>query len=322
MTTASPPAILAPLNAIGLFTDTTVAVEETPSMASPSWWSGDSECVVVRSTENEEARGSSGEPRSVFVKSMIGHAGAYVDVAHAFAAATEAGERGVGPAVYASDADAGVLVLENLIDTGSTTTLNVFDDDARLEQLVALRKRVNDFQAITRTATVFDDIRALSTLASAAGVKLPPEFDWLIRSLDMAEKRIMATGFDQVPCHGDGNVSNVLLGADGTMRLVDWDVAAVMDPLQDLGVVLAEVRPFDSAAREAFEMAWGSFDQALFDRARVYGVADSVRWALIGAYADTARPGTLEYSKFSDWQFVRARAGLGDVHFHDRLRNL
>ena len=314
MTTASPPAILGPLTALGLFTDTPVTVEETPSMASPSWWSGDSECVVVR--------GDSGEPRSVFVKTMIGHAGAYVDVAHAFAAATEAGERGVGPRVYGSAVDAQVLVSENLVDTGSTATLNVFDDDGRLEQLVALRARVHEFDSITRTATVFDDIRAVTALTSANDVALPPEFDWLVRTLDMAEKRIVATGFDQVPCHGDGNVSNVLIAGDGALRLVDWDVAAVMDPLQDLGVLLAEVRPFDSAAHEAFEMAWGSFDQALFDRARVYGVADCVRWALIGAYADAARPGTLEYSKFSDWQFVRARAGLGDVHFHDRLRNL
>ncbi len=55
----------------------------------------------------------------------------------------------------------------------------------------------------------------------------------------------MASGFDLVPCHGDGNVSNVLLADDGRMMLVDWDVAAVMDPLQDIGVLLAEVRPFD-----------------------------------------------------------------------------
>jgi aminoglycoside phosphotransferase (APT) family kinase protein len=104
--------------------------------------------------------------------------------------------------------------------------------------------------------------------------------------------------------------------------LVDWDVAAVMDPLQDIGVLLAEVRPFDATAREAFAAAWGSFDQALFDRARVYGVADCVRWGLIGAYADHARPGTLEYSKLSDWQFLRARAGLAGTGFHDRVSNL
>jgi thiamine kinase-like enzyme len=162
----------------------------------------------------------------------------------------------------------------------------------------------------------------LTALAHDNAVGLPDDFDWMIRLVDTAEKKILATGFDVVPAHGDGNVSNVLLVEDGRMLLVDWDVAAVMDPLQDIGVLLAEVRPFDSEARVAFEMAWGSYDQGLFDRARVYGIVDLVRWGLVGAYADAARPGTLEYSKFSDWQFLRVRAGLADVHFYDRLESL
>jgi hypothetical protein len=304
------------LHSLGLFVDADITTDAAPTMASPSWWGADSECYDVRAGD------LSASPATVFVKSMIGHAGAYIDVAQAFAAATEAGELGVGPRVHASDHPAGILVLENLVDTAATATLNVFDDDARLEQLIALRKRVHDFGSITRSATVFDDVRALTDVAVANDVALPVDFDWMARMLAMAERRIVATGFDTVPCHGDGNVSNILLSDDGRMLLLDWDVAAVMDPLQDVGVLLAEVRPFDSTARQAFEIAWGRFDQALFDRARVYGVADCVRWGLIGAYADAARPGTLEYSKLSDWQFLRARAGLGDIHFHDRLRNL
>jgi hypothetical protein len=310
------PAIAGPLEVMGLFTDTEITADATPTMASPSWWGADSECFDVRTIDE------SASPSTAFVKSMIGHAGAYIDIPQAFAAATEAGELGVGPFVHASDPAAGILVLENLVDTSSTATLNVFDDDARLEQLIRLRERVHGLRTITRTATVFDDIRTLTDLAAANAVILPTDFDWMARMLAMAEKRIMATGFDTRPCHGDGNVSNVLLADDDRMLLVDWDVAAVMDPLQDIGTLLAEVRPFDSTAREAFETAWGSFDQSLFDRARVYGVADCVRWGLIGAYSDAARPGTLEYSKLSDWQFLRARAGLGDIHFHDRLRNL
>src|SRR5882757_3339032 len=316
MATVTQPAVAATLRALGLFVDTPITAEATSAMASPSWWGADSECLDVRSIDE------SSPVQTVFVKSMTDHAEAYVDFAQAFAAANEAGELGVGPRVHAADAAAGVLVSENFVDTSSTATLNVFDDDARLEELIRLRQRVHTFASITRVATVFDDIRALSALATTMAVNLPKDFDWMVRLLDLAEKRIVATGFDRAPCHGDGNVSNVLLPRDGRMLLVDWDVAAVMDPLQDLGVLLAEVRPFDSPAREVFEMAWGNFDQALFDRARVYGIADCVRWGLIGAYADAARPGTLEYSKFSDWQFLRARGGLGDAHFHDRLRNL
>ena len=64
-------------------------------------------------------------------------------------------------------------------------------------------------------------------------------------------------------------------------------------------------------------MAWGSFDSGLFDRVRIYGIADSLRWALIGSYCDAVKPGMHGYSKFSAWQFLRARAGLRDAHFDD-----
>lgn len=303
--------ITAQLGRLGLALDDEVTADPTPSMASPSWWGADSECLDVRGSET-----------TLFVKKMIGHAGAYVDVPHAFAAAAAAGQRGIGPAVLAADVDAGVLVMENFVDNASTATLDRFDDDDALQDLIDVRARVRQISEITRTATVFDDIRTMTALATANDVRLPGDFDWMLRMLDMAEKRILATGFDTAPAHGDGNVSNVLLVEDGRTLLVDWDVAAVMDPLQDIGVLLAEVRPFDSTARAAFEMAWGSYDQSLFDRARVYGVADCVRWGLIGAYSDAARPGTLEYSKLSDWQFLRARAGLADTHFHDRLESL
>lgn len=313
MTSATQTPIVAQLRELGVLLAGSVTADPTSSMASPSWWGADSECLDVR-----------GEPAdpAVFVKTMIPHSAAYLDAAHAFGAAQQAGEIGVGPAVLGADAAAGVLVMQSYIEQASTATLDKFDDDTRLEQLIGVRARVRQLTSITRTATVFDDIRTLSALAQVQAVGLPTDFDWMMRLVDTAEKRILATGFDTVAAHGDGNVSNVLLVDDGRLLLVDWDVAAVMDPLQDIGVLLAEVRPFDSAARVAFEMAWGSYDQGLFDRARVYGIIDLIRWGLIGAYADSARPGTLEYSKFSDWQFLRARAGLADVHFYDRLASL
>ena len=84
---------------------------------------------------------------------------------------------------------------------------------------IRLRERVHTFGTITRTATVFDDIHTLTELAASNAVTLPADFEWMIRMLAMAEHRITATGFDTAPCHGDGNVSNVLLGEDSRMLL-------------------------------------------------------------------------------------------------------
>jgi Phosphotransferase enzyme family len=294
-------------------------LEPAVTMASPSWWGADSERFRL--------------PPGRFVKAMAPHASGYVDIPAAFEAARLAGDAGIGPRVLAADTEYGVLVLEDLTARADTATLDLFDDPDRIERLVTLRKAVHALPAFARRATVFDDVRAAHRLALDAGATLPDDFAWIDRLLATAEQRIEAAGYDAVPCHGDGNVSNVLALHEGEqhdddevhggdLRLVDWDCAAVMDPLQDLGVLLHEIRPFDVDARAVFEMYWGSWHSALFDRCRVYGIADCVRWGLIGLYADARSPGTHEYVKYSDWQFVRARAGLRDPHFDDRVRNL
>lgn len=305
------------LSQLGIWNTADVSLDSATTMASPSWWGADSERYSARSSVPDASAGS-----AAFVKVMEPHARDYVDVGASFAAATAAGEAGIGPKVFIYDADSGVLVMEDFTGVSSTATLDLFDDDSVVEKLVALRRSVHGLTGVTRRASVFDDIALVRSLIDQVGGVLPADFNWMTRTLAPAQARIEAVGYDVVPCHGDGNVSNVLVLDDGNFRLVDWDVAALMDPLQDIGALLAELRPFDSDAREVFEMAWGSFDSALFDRARIYGIADSLRWALIGLYADAVRPGTHEYSKFSDWQFLRARAGLRDPHFDDRIRNI
>jgi aminoglycoside phosphotransferase (APT) family kinase protein len=305
------------LDAVGLWSGADLTLDAAVTLASPSWWGADSRRWSVRSPVPDQVAGS-----GAFVKVMEPHAHAYVDLASTFALAGEAGDTGIGPRVHLADVERGLLVMEDLTGLAATATLDRFDDLDRVEQLVALRRRVHGLPGCTRRATVFDDIRAAHGLVGTGGA-LPEDFPWMARMLGPAEERIAASGYDLVPCHGDGNVSNVLVAhGDGSLRLVDWDCAALMDPLQDLGALLQELRPFDVDARAVFEMYWGTSDDALFDRCRIYGIADSVRWGLVGAYADAARPGTHEYAKFSDWQFLRARAGLRDPHFDDRVRNL
>jgi aminoglycoside phosphotransferase (APT) family kinase protein len=306
------------LRAAGLWADAELTLDAAVTIASPSWWGADSRRWSVRSPAPDPVAGT-----TAFVKVMEPHAHAYVDLASTFSLAGEAGDVGIGPRVHLTDVDRGLLVMEDLTGLAATATLDRFDDLDRVEQLVALRRKVHGLPGCTRRTTVFDDMRAAHRLVVDAGGTLPDDYPWMARMLGPAEERIAANGYDLVPCHGDGNVSNVLIThADGNLLLVDWDCAALMDPLQDLGVLLQELRPFDVDARAVFEMYWGTSDDALFDRCRIYGIADSVRWGLVGAYADAARPGTHEYAKFSDWQFLRARAGLRDPHFDDRLRNL
>jgi aminoglycoside phosphotransferase len=286
-----------------------------PTMASPSWWGADSD-------RHRVLPGPDGSPGG-FVKVMRDATAAYVDLPTAFAAAEAAGGRGIGPVVHAADLATRTLVLEDLTGLAKTATLDDFQSADVVSRYLALRRSVHDLVVPpARHASVFDDVRTLCSLAEDRHTTLPGDLPWMLRTLQDAERRILATGYDPVLCHGDGNICNVLLDPSGRPYLVDWDAAAVMDPLQDVGAALFELAPSDDDARPLFELAWGSWDAALFDRARVYGAADAVRWGLVGAYVDSVDPGTHEYSKFSDWQFLRARWALADPHLDDRLRRL
>lgn len=288
-----------------------------PTMASPSWWGADSERQRLVPPSGSTAR-------AVFLKTMLPHSFAYVDIRTSFNAAVAAGHVGIGPYVVDADIESGTLRMEDLSSTSKTATLNDFQDPSNVQKLLELRRKVGLLAVESpRTATVFDDLQALQETAAMQRVRLPSDFPWMLRILDSAETAITAAGYDLRFCHGDGNISNVLIDrTDAALRLVDWDCAAQMDPIQDLGVILAELAPFDLDAREIFEMYWGSWDRRLFERSRIYAIADAVRWGLIGAYVDAVDPGTYEYSKFSDWQFLRARTWLNDPHLDDRLRNL
>lgn len=287
-----------------------------PTAASPSWWGGDSERYRVQVYHKEKPE------KNYYVKVMREHTSEYIDWTTSFNFAIESGRQGLGPEVIASDPDKGILVMEDLGSEASTTTLDFFDED-RIEALIALKKAAGKISCGNHSRIVFDEIIRLQDLINKEKGSLPIDFKWIWRSLEPAFEKIKSYGHEMIPCHGDGNASNIMFYPyNKNMYLLDWDTAGLMDPLQDLGVILQELSPEDKSARSIFEMYWGTWDESLFDRCRIYGIADCVRWGLVGLYADLKNPGTHEYSKFSDWQFLRARMELSDPIYTKRVLNL
>ncbi|MDQ1124134.1 phosphotransferase family protein [Microbacterium trichothecenolyticum] len=289
------------------------AAAATVTMASPSWWGADS----------TRCRGLL-LGRASLVKTYAPHARIYLDLARTIAAAEAAGDAGIAPAVLAVSPTGDAIAFADLTDSHATATLGDVADDDDAAALLALRARVGAVEpSSARAASVFDDIRALRTTLRRYEVALPAEAVLLFRVLDEAESRIDAVGVDVEFRHGDGNVSNVLRHrTDGSLLLVDWDWAGHMDPYQDLGSAIVELADDEDHARRLFEIAHGRHDRALFARSILYGYADLVRQALVGALANRLDPGTFEYSKYSDWQFLRARSALQTTRTDELLRRV
>ena len=266
----------------------------------------------------DRARGA-----SVWVRVPHGEALLYASPETTVAAARAAGEAGVGPAILAADPTTGSLVMADLSASHRVATLNRLAEPAVRNAVLAAKKRLHEGPRLPRTQSVFASIDGLLDRAAAAEVSLPPDLAWLIDHARAAAAAITAAGIDTVPAHGDGNASNVLIDEAGGVVLVDYDMAANIDPFEDLGSFLVEAHAFDPAARESFEVFHGHFDERLFNRARLYGVADDLRWGLIGAILARASTRTdLEFLKYADWRFLRCRLAMRDPRFEERLRRV
>jgi thiamine kinase-like enzyme len=247
----------------------------------------------------------------------------YIDIACAFEAARRASDLGIGPKVLKSDPDAGLLVMEDLNQGWRVGTLERMLEPRIIDAVMAARRLFQSGPPLPRCKGVFDEIEHFHAAATAAKAQLPSDAEWLVKELRFAADTFKKLDITPVPIHGDGNVSNILISDAGEIRLIDWDRATTADPLEDLGSFLVEAFAQEPEARDAFIRNNGGFDERAFNRARIYGVADDLRWGLIGAVlaARSAR-NTLEFYKFASWRFVRCRMMVREPRFSEMLRRI
>ena len=283
-------------------------------LASPSWRGVDG--FPWRAVKK-----SNGE--SVFIKVMDRDAALYVDIPCAFEAAQRASDLGIGPRVMLADVQSGILIMEDLNHGWRVGTLERMLEPAIVDAVIAARRLFQAGKPLPRRKSVFDEIEYFYAAVMSAKAQIPVDVEWLVEELRFAAAAFGDLDVTPVPIHGDGNVSNILISDTGEVRLIDWDRATTADPLEDLGSFLVEAFDQEPEARDAFVRNAGAFDEAAFNRVRIYGVADDLRWGLIGALlaAKSAR-NTLEFYKFASWRFVRCRMAVREPRFGEALRRI
>lgn len=285
-----------------------------PILASPSWRGVDGfPWRAVKKADGE----------SIFIKQMDPDAGLYIDVPCAFEAAQRASDLGIGPRVLLADVHSGLLVMEDLNQGWRVGTLERMLEPDIVDAVIAARRAFQSGAPLPRKQGVFDEIEQFYAAVVAANAQLPSDAEWMVRELRFAADAFREVEITAVPIHGDGNVSNILISDSGEVRLIDWDRATMADPLEDLGSFLVEAFAQEPEARDAFIRNTGGFDEAAFNRARIYGVADDLRWGLIGALLAAKSPrNTLEFYKFASWRFVRCRMAVREPRFGEALRRI
>lgn len=169
---------------------------------------------------------------------------------------------------------------------------------------------------------VFDRIATLATRLRTAALGAPSDLDWLLRRAGNARAVIDAATRAKTLCHGDGSSGNVLVGPDGDVMLVDFDMARNDDPHFDLATTLVEACELDEDWADALERLTGTVDRTTLARLRLYGFLDDLMWGLWGChYSTQSRRGGIEFFKYGQWRLLRCRQAAVSWSFEQWLRN-
>lgn len=294
-------------------TEAVYAVSAFP-VASPSYHAVESTSFDV---------GPSGREAEFFLRLANDEVAELVNDEVAFAAAKRFHELGLSP-LPVGRAPAERAVLFTRLGSGwRTAKIDDLMQQASVARLVAMQKTIAAGEKFGRPWSVFDGIDHLWSLISNTSAVFPGDLDWMLAWMTSIREAVSAAGVDLMPAHGDPQSSNVMLGPDGAMMLVDFDMAGDIDPYYQLGVQMNELYQFESQMKPLLEMHDGRFSEKAFSRCRLYAAADDLYWALRSLLQDVRSPiQGLEFLKYASWRFLRCRMLLGHPGFEERLRSL
>jgi hypothetical protein len=273
-----------------------------PTIASPSWVGGDSVFFAAASPGGARLVARRFRPAALV----------RVDQPAMFAAMEVAAAAGIAPPLVFHDAGAGICVQEVLDGEWRLGTLYRLHLEPRLLRAsLDARRRFAELAVDLPVVSVFDQIDSLCGHVRDRALAVPSPVASLVDLLAQIRGLLDAPA-EPVPCHGDGAVSNLMFRGD-EVRLVGWTQTARMDPLEELGSVLTEFVPFVADAAAVFEARLGEPDVARLARANLYGVADDVRWGLIGSIARAEDPDSpVEYQRYGHWRLFKARFAVAE----------
>ena len=260
---------------------------------------------------------------AVFLKLLQPDVAAFVDVAAAHAGSVAGMQAGVAPEVVFFLPEQRALGLAYYPDPWRGARLDDLRRPEVLAAVIAAKAALRRGPALPRRWDVFERVQGYAALAQAAKVGLPTDMPALLAAVDTIGQALTAAGRDSLPCHNDGQSSNILLGPDGRVLLVDFDCAGQADPHYDLAVTLNEAHDFEDGWRAGVEMQEGRCDERVLNRCHAYAVADDVLWGLWGHTLSATSPRhDLEFLKLGEWRLLRARMALAAPGFAERLHRL
>ena len=235
-----------------------------------------------------------------------------LDLAKTVAVSQQAARCGIAPKVLGSSSKPDSILFEHLGPDWRPALAHDLEDIGIREKSIAVKRLWHakgtsaDGPSPLETAGEFATRMATGT-AGGSPIKKPNGYRTMLAWIERIHQALIAAGVPQQPLHGENTVTNVMIGPDQTIRLVDFDRVCVGDPMYDLGAFCLEFCHFDYQLTEAVEMYNGNFDESLFNRCKLYMIMDDFLWGCWGKISHYTSPRSegIEFYKYGEVRFLR-----------------
>jgi thiamine kinase-like enzyme len=265
-----------------------------------------------------------GDRQAYFVKVPGSGTEQFIDRATVNAAARQAADMGVGPAVLFYDPETGIEISEFLDDYRPCGTEDLSPVEG-VAQVMGLYRRWHSGPALPQTKTVFDMIAEHREQLRRDGAAMPAWVEEVLARYDEAAARFLASGLDIVPCHNDPNPSNFMRSTARPakpMKLIDYDYASNNERSYEIGVFVGGYFLDDDRTRQAIESYCGHCDPRLWARMLVMRVIADIKWGLWALVRARESGGDFDYYKWGLWDLNRARFHIRASAWQSQLRGL
>lgn len=272
-------------------------IDRTIVPGGPGWWSGNSEIEVDGFRVRKRPRAHATE---------ISRQGAQFTLRSAVA------DIGLGPAVEIEGAD---LLCNDLRASGYLvgTYSRLRNTPGALDSVIDAHRAVAELPVALPVVDIVDELADLRRIVASPEVAPPSSAAPLERFISSVQDELR-DGPLPVPTFSDATAGNAMVRENGSVQLVGGTLAAATDPHYVAGVLIAEFAPHLRSAEEVFERFWGRWDPAAFARAKLFSVADDLRWTYISLIA-SARNKDPEFlsSLYGQFRAMRGRYAMLDA---------
>ncbi|ABN75226.1 phosphotransferase [Cereibacter sphaeroides] len=245
----------------------------------------------------------------------------FIDRKAAFEASQRAAAAGLGPRVYGDLAEEGVEINDFMADRRPATHSD-FAEPAKRQAAMAAYRTLHGLAPLTATKTVFDMIDEHAAQAADLGAPRFPDHDWIMLNEAMAREALTASGLDLVPCFNDPMPGNFMVGADGSILLIDYEYASMNDRCYDFGLFFGEMFFTPEQELELIETYFGEVRPEIVSRVIVHKALADVKWALWSMVQLRVSRLAFDFHKYGMWKLMRFRQITGHADWPKHLRTI